>query len=109
MGLSEIFNALGDPTRREILALLGKGDLSAGEIAEHFPLAKSTMSGHFKVLHGAGLVVKERLGTRIVYSLNTSVCEEALGATFALFKVGQESGAQEQDLKLESLDGEGTT
>jgi ArsR family transcriptional regulator len=88
MGLSEIFNALSDPTRRDILTLLGKGDLTAGEIAEHFSLAKSTMSGHFNVLHAAGLVVKERLGTRIVYSLNTSVCEEALGATFSLFNVG---------------------
>lgn len=89
MGISEIFSALGDPTRRQILALLRQGDLSAGDLADRFPLAKSTMSGHFNVLHTAGLIVRERLGTRIVYSLNASVCEEALGAALSLLGVGE--------------------
>ena len=58
--MNELFQALGDPTRREILRLLSAGDLSAGEIAERFPLAKSTLSGHFNVLKHAGLIVSEK-------------------------------------------------
>lgn len=84
MGLGDVFRALGDPTRRQILTLLRGGDRSAGELAEHFPLAKSTLSGHFNVLKQAGLVVTERQGTRIVYSINTSALDEALGALAGL-------------------------
>jgi len=79
MGLGDVFRALGDPTRRRILALLREGDRTAGELAEHFPLAKSTLSGHFAALKQAGLVVTERQGTRIVYSFNASALEEAVG------------------------------
>jgi DNA-binding transcriptional ArsR family regulator len=88
--LDETFRALSDPTRREILRLLRGGDLSAGEIAERFPLAKSTLSGHFRVLKSARLIVPERRGTSIVYSLNVSAFEEALGAVMHLFRVGKE-------------------
>ena len=84
MGLGNVFRALGDPTRRQILTLLRSGDLSAGDLAEHFPLAKSTLSGHFNVLKQAGLVVTERQGTRIVYSINTSALDEAVGALSGL-------------------------
>jgi ArsR family transcriptional regulator, arsenate/arsenite/antimonite-responsive transcriptional repressor len=87
--LTEMFQALSDPTRREILRLLREGDLTAGEIAARFPLAKSTLSGHFQVLKSAGLVVSERQGNRIVYSINQSAFEEAVGAVLAL--LGRES------------------
>lgn len=80
----DIFTALADPTRREILKLLRRRDLSAGEIADHFPLARSTLSGHFTVLKGAGLIVAERHGTTIVYSANVSAIEEALGVVMGL-------------------------
>ena len=83
--LDELFHALADPTRRQILTLLKRGDLSAGEIAEHFPLAKSTLSGHFNVLKHAGLILAERRGTTIVYSLNLSAFEEGLGAVIEMF------------------------
>jgi DNA-binding transcriptional ArsR family regulator len=85
MSANETFRALGDPTRREILKLLRERDLSAGEIAERFPLARSTLSGHFNVLKSAGLVVFERRGTTIVYSLNLSTFEEAASALLDLF------------------------
>src|SRR5205807_1814089 len=81
---NEVFRALADPTRREVLRLLKRGDLSAGEIAERFPLSKSTLSGHLAVLRHAGLVVSERHANRIVYSLNTSAFEHALGAAMEL-------------------------
>lgn len=58
--------------------------MSAGEIADRFPLAKSTLSGHFNVLKAAGLIVAERHGTTIVYSLNLSVFEEALAGLLTL-------------------------
>ena len=73
-----------DPTRREILRLLRKRDLAAGEIADRFPLARSTLSSHFNVLKEAGLIVCERQGTSLVYSRNESVFEEALAALLEL-------------------------
>jgi DNA-binding transcriptional ArsR family regulator len=85
----DLFRALGDPTRREILRLLRRGDLSAGEIAERFPLARSTLSGHFRVLLHAGLVVRERRGTTILYSLNVSAFEEALAGVLELLDLGR--------------------
>ena len=84
MPIDETFRALNDPTRREILRLLRQRDMTAGEIAERFPLAKSTLSGHFSVLKHAGLVVTERQGTSIVYSLNVSALEEIVAAVLAL-------------------------
>ncbi|MFN7143058.1 MAG: autorepressor SdpR family transcription factor [Myxococcota bacterium] len=86
MALPDLFTALSDPTRREILALLREGDRTAGEIAERFPLAKSTLSGHFAVLKDAGLVVGERQGTRVVYSINQSAVEEALEQVIRLLQ-----------------------
>jgi DNA-binding transcriptional ArsR family regulator len=84
MGLGDVFRALGDPTRRQILELLRDRDRTAGELAEHFPLAKSTLSGHFAALRQADLVVTERQGTRIVYSFNASALDEAVGALASL-------------------------
>jgi len=84
-----VFRALADPTRRQILALLKQRDMSAGEIAERFALAKSTLSGHFNVLKGAGLIVAERQGTSIVYSLNLSAFEEALSALLSIVGAGR--------------------
>jgi DNA-binding transcriptional ArsR family regulator len=88
MPIDEVFRALSDPTRREVLRLLRARDMSAGEIAERFPLAKSTLSGHFNVLKHAGLVVSERLGTSVVYSVNTAAYEEALAAILSTLGVG---------------------
>jgi DNA-binding transcriptional ArsR family regulator len=62
--------------------------MSAGEIADRFPLAKSTLSGHFNVLKHAGLIVAERQGTVIRYSLNVSAFEEALAAVMDLMRTG---------------------
>ena len=86
--MNRVFQALSDPTRREILRLLRARDMSAGELAERFPLAKSTLSGHFNVLKNAGLVVNERRRTSIVYSLNTSALEEALAGVMSLMRAG---------------------
>ncbi len=90
MGLDDVLRALSDPTRREVVRLLvRRGPLTAGELADHFDLAKSTMSGHFNVLRQAGLVVAERHGTRVVYSAHVSVAEEALSSVMGVLGVGE--------------------
>ncbi len=87
--LNDLFQALSDPTRREILRLLRQRDMTAGEIAGAFPLAFSTISGHLKVLKYAGLVVTERQATKIVYSLSISALEEAVAAALELVGAGR--------------------
>ncbi len=82
--MNEVFEALAHPVRRDILKLLRRKAMSAGEIAEHFPIAKATLSGHFNVLKNADLVSTERQGTTIIYRLNLSVMEEVLAAFIAL-------------------------
>ena len=91
--MSEVYKALADPTRRRILQLLREREMSAGEIAEHFKLAKPTLSGHFAVLREAGLVSPEKTGTTIIYRLNVSVLEEALMALMDAFKVLEPTSA----------------
>ena len=87
--MSEVYKALADPTRRRILEMLRETEMSAGEIAGHFELAKPTLSGHFAVLREAGLVAPEKSGTTITYRLNVSVLEEALLALMEGFKMGK--------------------
>jgi DNA-binding transcriptional ArsR family regulator len=76
--MNNVFKALADPTRRQVLQLLRQGPRSAGELAEHFPVSKPTMSAHFAVLREAGLVDSSKQGRAIVYRLKMSVLEEAL-------------------------------
>jgi DNA-binding transcriptional ArsR family regulator len=73
-----VFKALSDPTRRQILQLLRKKPMNAGELADHFPVAKSTLSAHFAILREADLVEASKSGTVITYMLKASVLEDAL-------------------------------
>lgn len=75
----EGFKALADPTRRRILELLRNGDLTAGELAEHFDISKPSLSHHLATLKSAGLVSDERRGQNIVYSLSTTVMQDLIG------------------------------
>lgn len=83
--MADVFQALSSSVRRDILAMLKDKDMSAGDIAEHLNVSKSTLSGHFNVLKAADLVVTERAGTTITYSLNTSVVEDLMGAVMNMF------------------------
>ena len=83
--MNEVFKALADPTRREILRALRVRDHTAGELADLFPLSKSTLSGHFNVLRAADLIQQERRGTTLTYRLNTTVFEEVVSHLFDLF------------------------
>ena len=79
MMAGEGFKALADPTRRRILELLRAGDMTAGELAEHFDISKPSLSHHLATLRNAGLVTDERHGQNIVYSLNTTVMQDLVG------------------------------
>lgn len=76
--MSDVFKALSDPTRRKVLQLLQERPMTAGELAEHFPLARPTMSAHFNVLREANLIYAEKEGTTITYRLRMTVLEDAL-------------------------------
>ena len=78
MSLHNTLRALADPTRRQILDLLKAGRLSAGEIADHFPVSGASISRHLSVLKDADLIRDAREGKFIYYELNTSVLEEIL-------------------------------
>ena len=76
--MNKVFKALADPTRRRVLQLLRARPMPAGELADHFPVSKPTMSAHFSVLQEAGLVETEKVGRSVIYRLKMSVLEEAL-------------------------------
>jgi DNA-binding transcriptional ArsR family regulator len=76
--VSNVFRALADPTRRQVLALLRERPMSAGDLADRFDVSKPTMSAHFSVLREAGLIDASKQGKSILYSLRMSVLEEAL-------------------------------
>jgi ArsR family transcriptional regulator len=85
MRRNEAFKALADPTRREILSLLRRGEMTAGELAEHFELSKPSLSHHFAVLKQADLIRARREGQQIYYGLNTTVVEDLLAMIWDLF------------------------
>ena len=78
MGLQHTLKALSDPIRREILNLLKKGRLSAGDISSHFDVTDASISRHLSVLKEADLIRDQREGKFIYYELNASVLEEIL-------------------------------
>jgi len=78
MGVQNTLRALADPIRREILNMLKRGPLSAGEITSHFDITAAAISRHLSVLKEADLIRDSRQGKYIYYDLNASVLEEIL-------------------------------
>lgn len=76
--MQQTLKALSDPIRREILSILKKGRMSAGEICEHFTITDAAISRHLSVLKEADLIRDTREGKYIFYELNTSVLEEIM-------------------------------
>lgn len=74
--MNAVFKALNDPTRREILQLLQERDMTAGEIAEQFNMSWPSVSHHLDLLKQAKLVISEKDGQYVYYSLNTTVVDE---------------------------------
>lgn len=75
---NKAFKALADPTRREILNLLRRGEMTAGDLAERFDMTKPSMSHHFSVLKEADLLTSRREGQTIWYGLNTTVVQDLM-------------------------------
>ena len=84
--MNHFFKALSDPTRREILEMLKKGDLTAGEIADAFRISKPSISHHLDILKQAGLVTSSREGQFISYSLATTEVDEIIKWLFTFSK-----------------------
>ena len=82
--MSDVWGALADATRREILTLLQKQDMTAGEIGEHFDFSGATISHHLKILKEAELVRTQRQAQKIIYSLNTTVFQDFLRGVAAM-------------------------
>lgn len=78
MGFAETFKALSDPVRREILEMLKKGRMSAGDIGSNFDMTGATISYHLNVLKKAELVRETKQKNFVFYELNTSVVEEVM-------------------------------
>ena len=78
MGFAETFKALSDPVRRDILMMLKKERLSAGEIGSHFDMTGATISYHLSILKKADLVFEHKEKNFIYYELNVSVVEEVM-------------------------------
>lgn len=78
MLFGETFKALADPARRDILQMLKKGRMSAGDIGSHFEMTGATVSYHLKVLKKADLIWETKEKNFIFYELNTSVLEEIM-------------------------------
>ena len=94
-----VFKALSDPTRRRVLELLRAGPLTAGELSDHFPVSRPTMSAHFAVLREADLVDAEKAGKTVIYRLKLSVLEDALLGFASLFGTSEaKADTQEKGL-----------
>jgi ArsR family transcriptional regulator, arsenate/arsenite/antimonite-responsive transcriptional repressor len=76
--LDILFKALNDPIRREIMDLLKEKDITAGDIVDHFNIGKPTISHHLDLLRQAELVVSEKRGQFIIYSISTTILDEIL-------------------------------
>jgi DNA-binding transcriptional ArsR family regulator len=76
--INALFKALSDENRRKILDLLRNGDLTAGDIADHFEMSKPGVSQHLSVLKNAELVYAIKKGQYVYYSLNSTVFQDVL-------------------------------
>lgn len=83
---NKAFKALADPTRREILNLLRRGEMTAGDLAERFDMTKPSMSHHFAVLKDADLLTSRREGQQIWYGLNTTVVQDLMAWAMDLIR-----------------------
>lgn len=94
MSNNDAFRALADPTRREILDLLRKGEMTAGALAEKFDMTKPSMSHHFAVLKDADLITSRRDGQQIWYGLNTTVVQDILAWAMHLMEESKKNGGK---------------
>ena len=92
--MGDAWNALSDPTRRQILSYLREQDLNAGEIAEKFSISKPSISHHLSILKNADLVRADKVGQNVIYRLNTSVLEDLMAMIAGMVKREDDNNAQ---------------
>lgn len=106
----DVYEALADPTRRGIVAMLATGERSAGDIAERFPIAGPSVSRHLKVLRESGLISYRREATSRFYSLEPAPLEEVrqwMDAQLDLVKARFDRLGAHLDAMKEREEGEG--
>jgi ArsR family transcriptional regulator len=96
MGMNEVFKALADPTRREVLRLLRGGEMTAGQLADRFDISKPSMSHHFNILKAADLIASRKDGQQVIYFLNTTVAEDLMAMFLDLFGTKTPANGQAQ-------------
>lgn len=84
--MNDIFKALNDPARREILKMLQKQDMTAGDIAAKFDMTAPSISHHLDKLKRAGLVSTLKQGQFVLYSINTTIIDDLLQYILTLKK-----------------------
>ena len=85
MTLNSTLQALADPTRRRILELLRKKDMSVSEINKHFDITMPSLSHHLSVLKQNDLIAYRRQKQELIYSLNLSVFEDVAEKLYKFF------------------------
>ena len=96
----EVFRAFSHPCRREIIRMLRRESMSAGEIADCFAIAQPSVSRHLEVLKRTGVVSVKKKGTQMIYSLELSMVQEMLVYVSELLIGKEERGGQEEDLMI---------
>jgi ArsR family transcriptional regulator len=84
--MNDVFKALNDPTRREILKMLQEHDMTAGDIAAMFEMTAPSISHHLDKLKRAGLVTTIKQGQFVLYSINTTIIDDLLNYVLTLKK-----------------------
>ena len=76
--MNDVFKAMNDPARREILKMLRQGDMMAGDIAAQFDMTAPSISHHLDKLKRAGLVTTLKQGQFVLYSINTTIVDDLI-------------------------------
>ena|SRR5438093_11379873 len=103
----EVFEAIAQPKRREILRLLAAGELSAGEIASRFEVTQPAISQHLKVLTDAGLISGRRDGTRRLFSMRPEGLADLHGFLAQVLPAGLERlrhAAEDEEGRVDARD-----
>ena len=72
----DVFSALSDPTRRELIRSLAEGPATATQLSRQFPISRQAITKHLAALDEAGLVDRNASGREIRYSLRTERLDE---------------------------------